>query len=223
MSEIKIAADSRTEFGKGAARRTRRAGQVPAVLYGHGTDPVHLSLPGHEHAAGAARRQRRCWRSPSTAPRPSWPCPSRCSATRSAATIEHVDLVIVRKGEKVTVEVAAGRRRRASPADRMVLMDQQTHRPRGRGHPHPDLDRDRRRPASRSATRIAAKDLKLPEGAVFPGEPDDLDAVGRPRPRARRRWTPSSPATPRSRRRDRGSGRGGLSRSHVHLAGGRAR
>ncbi|HEY0774292.1 MAG TPA: 50S ribosomal protein L25, partial [Nocardioidaceae bacterium] len=48
MSETKIQAEPRTEFGKGAARRIRRADKVPAVLYGHGTDPVHLTLPGHE-------------------------------------------------------------------------------------------------------------------------------------------------------------------------------
>ena len=48
MAEIKISAKARTEFGKGAARRARRDGLVPAVLYGHGTDPVHVSLPGHE-------------------------------------------------------------------------------------------------------------------------------------------------------------------------------
>ena len=47
MPEVKIAAEARTEFGKGAARRTRREGKVPAVLYGHGTDTRHLSLPGH--------------------------------------------------------------------------------------------------------------------------------------------------------------------------------
>src|SRR3954452_15463384 len=48
VSEVRIAAEPRSEFGKGAARRTRRAGKVPAVLYGHGTDPRHISLPGHE-------------------------------------------------------------------------------------------------------------------------------------------------------------------------------
>ena len=48
MSENKIAAVTRTEFGKGAARRARRAGLVPAVVYGHGTDPVHISVPGHD-------------------------------------------------------------------------------------------------------------------------------------------------------------------------------
>ena len=47
-NEIKLAADSRTEFGKGASRRLRREGKVPAVIYGHGTDPVHIALPGHE-------------------------------------------------------------------------------------------------------------------------------------------------------------------------------
>ena len=48
MSESNIQAEPRTEFGKGAARRIRRADKVPAVLYGHGTDPVHITLPGHD-------------------------------------------------------------------------------------------------------------------------------------------------------------------------------
>ena len=48
MSEVKLVGTARTEFGKGAARRTRRAGLIPAVLYGHGTDPVHVALPTHE-------------------------------------------------------------------------------------------------------------------------------------------------------------------------------
>ena len=50
MAEIKIAAETRTEFGKGAARRIRRANKVPAVLYGSGIDPVHVTLPGHDLA-----------------------------------------------------------------------------------------------------------------------------------------------------------------------------
>lgn len=48
MSEVRIAAEPRTEFGKGAARRARRAGKVPAVLYGHGIAPRHINLPGHD-------------------------------------------------------------------------------------------------------------------------------------------------------------------------------
>ena len=50
MSEVRLAAEQRTEFGKGAARRTRRAGKIPAVLYGHGSDPKHLALPALEFA-----------------------------------------------------------------------------------------------------------------------------------------------------------------------------
>ncbi|HEY8728195.1 MAG TPA: 50S ribosomal protein L25, partial [Acidothermaceae bacterium] len=48
MPEVSIAAQPRSEFGKGAARRVRRSHRVPAVLYGHGTPPRHVSLPGHE-------------------------------------------------------------------------------------------------------------------------------------------------------------------------------
>ena len=48
MPEVKLIAELRTEFGKGAARRIRRADKVPAVLYGHGTAPIHIALPGHE-------------------------------------------------------------------------------------------------------------------------------------------------------------------------------
>ena len=50
MSEVRLSVEPRTEFGKGAARRTRRAGKIPAVLYGHGTDPRHLALPALEFA-----------------------------------------------------------------------------------------------------------------------------------------------------------------------------
>ena len=102
--EVRIAAEPRTEFGKGAARRTRRAGKVPAVLYGHGTDPRHMSLPAHELLLALKAAPTCCSPSSSTAAA-SWPCPRRCSATRSGATLEHVDLLLVRRGEKVTVEV----------------------------------------------------------------------------------------------------------------------
>ena len=55
MSEVKISAEPRTEFGKGGARRTRRAGKVPAVLYGHGEKPKHIALPALEFAAAIRR------------------------------------------------------------------------------------------------------------------------------------------------------------------------
>jgi len=99
----KLSAELRTEFGKGAARRIRAAGKIPAVLYGHGTEPQHLTLPGHEVAlivrkanavldldiAGAAQLAlvKDVQRDP------------------VRQLIEHIDLIVVRKGEKVSVDV----------------------------------------------------------------------------------------------------------------------
>ena len=104
MSESKIAAVSRTEFGKGAARRTRRAGLVPAVLYGHGTDPVHLSMPGHEVLL-ALRVANAVLEIEVDGGKPQLALAKQVQRDPIRGDIEHVDLVIVRKGEKVTVEV----------------------------------------------------------------------------------------------------------------------
>jgi len=171
VSESKIAAVSRTEFGKGAARRTRRAGLVPAVLYGHGTDPVHLSLPGHELLL-ALRVANAVLEISIDGSKTQLALAKQVQRDPIRSDIEHVDLVIVRKGEKVTVEVAlvvVG----SVPADRMVLMDQQTialeveatHIPTSVEIDVTGLE---------IGDSIAAKDLKLPTGAVFAGDPEDL-------------------------------------------------
>lgn len=86
MAEVKISAVARTQFGKGAARRTRRDGLVPAVLYGHGTDPVHVSLPGHETLL-ALRVANALLAISIDGDARSWRCPSRCSAIRSGAIL----------------------------------------------------------------------------------------------------------------------------------------
>jgi large subunit ribosomal protein L25 len=171
VSESKIAAVSRTEFGKGAARRTRRAGLVPAVLYGHGTDPVHLSLPGHELLL-ALRVANAVLEISIDGSKTQLALAKQVQRDPIRSDIEHVDLVIVRKGEKVTVEVAlvvVG----TVPADRMVLMDQQTialeveatHIPTSVEIDVTGLE---------IGESVAAKDLKLPTGAVFAGDPEDL-------------------------------------------------
>jgi large subunit ribosomal protein L25 len=171
VSESKIAAVSRTEFGKGAARRTRRAGLVPAVLYGHGTDPVHLSLPGHELQL-ALRVANAVLEISIDSGKTQLALAKQVQRDPIRSDIEHVDLVIVRKGEKVTVEVAlvvVG----VVPADRMILMDQQTisleveatHIPTSVEIDITGLE---------IGDTVAAKDLVLPQGAVFPGQPDDL-------------------------------------------------
>jgi large subunit ribosomal protein L25 len=105
VAEDRIDAETRTEFGKGAARRTRRAGRIPAVLYGHGTDPQHLSLPSREFARVVREQGRNAVITLTIAGRP------QLALTKTVVThpirpyIEHVDLLVVRRGEKVTVEV----------------------------------------------------------------------------------------------------------------------
>ena len=106
MAEIKIAAENRTEFGKGAARRTRRAGKVPAVLYGHGTDPVHLAFDTVEFAAVLRENGRNALLT-ITGLEGQPPMALAKSIVRDPIKgfFEHVDLVLVRRGEKVQVDV----------------------------------------------------------------------------------------------------------------------
>jgi large subunit ribosomal protein L25 len=104
VSEIKLVATARTEFGKGAARRLRRAHQVPAVLYGHGTEPVHVALPGHETMLaikGAANALFEI----EVDGKPVLALAKDVQRDPVKNVIEHVDLLIVRRGEKVSVEV----------------------------------------------------------------------------------------------------------------------
>jgi large subunit ribosomal protein L25 len=105
MADVKITAQTRTEFGKGAARRTRRAGRVPAVLYGHGSDPVHLSFDTVEFAAVMRENGRNAVLTIAGAGSPQLALTKSVVRDPIKGFIEHVDLVIVRRGEKVQVEV----------------------------------------------------------------------------------------------------------------------
>ncbi|MEU5400979.1 50S ribosomal protein L25/general stress protein Ctc [Streptomyces sp. NPDC005963] len=104
MSEVKIAAELRTEFGKGAARRTRRANKVPGVLYGHGTDPVHISLPGHELLL-ALRTPNVLLALDIEGRNAELAIPKAVQRDPLKGHLEHVDLLLVKRGEKVTVEI----------------------------------------------------------------------------------------------------------------------
>ena len=103
MSEIKLAATSRTEFGKGAARRLRRTDQIPAVLYGHGSDPLHVALPGHQTML--ALKQANALFSIELDGKTTLAITKDVQRDVVKNTIEHVDLLIVTLGEKVTVDV----------------------------------------------------------------------------------------------------------------------
>jgi large subunit ribosomal protein L25 len=106
VSEVRLAAELRTEFGKGAARRTRRAGKIPAVLYGHGTEPKHVALPALEFARVVREHGRNAVLTLELNGNG-----SELALTKTVTThplknyIEHVDLLVVRRGEKVVVDV----------------------------------------------------------------------------------------------------------------------
>lgn len=106
MSEVRLAAEPRTEFGKGAARRTRRAGKIPAVLYGHGSDPKHLALPALEFARVVREHGQNAVLTLDIDS-----SGTELALTKTVTThpiknyIEHVDLLLVRRGEKVAVDI----------------------------------------------------------------------------------------------------------------------
>ncbi|MET9534289.1 MULTISPECIES: 50S ribosomal protein L25/general stress protein Ctc [unclassified Streptomyces] len=104
MAEVKLTAEVRTEFGKGAARQIRRENKVPAVIYGHGADTVHITLPGHElmmalKTANALLRL-------DIEGRTELVIPKAIQRDAIKRNLTHVDLLAVKLGEKVTVEVS---------------------------------------------------------------------------------------------------------------------
>ena len=106
MAQARIDAETRTEFGKGAARRTRRAGKIPAVLYGHGTDPQHLALPSLEFARVVRDQGRNAVLELNIAGgAPQLALTKTVVVHPIRPYIEHVDLLVIRRGEKVVVEV----------------------------------------------------------------------------------------------------------------------
>jgi large subunit ribosomal protein L25 len=171
VSEVKISAEPRTEFGKGGARRTRRAGKVPAVLYGHGEKPRHISLPAREFAAairhGGANQLFNIEISDGTA---ALALPKAIQRDPIKDTFDHVDLLIVRRGEKVTVEVRVQLTGEAA-RDTLVVTENNTLSILADATRLPDrleLSIDGRTAGS----RITAAEVSLPDGVELAAEPD---------------------------------------------------
>ena len=170
MPEVKLIAELRTEFGKGAARRIRRADKVPAVLYGHGTAPIHIALPGHETLL--ALRTANALLSIEVNGSSQLALPKQVQRDPLKHTIEHVDLVIVRRGEKVTVDVAVHIVGEAGP-DTLVVVD----------HNNVPLEAEATQIPERivvsvdqlpPGTQILARDLRLPDGSSIDLDPETL-------------------------------------------------
>jgi len=104
-NETTLQAEPRDEFGKGAARRIRRADKVPAVLYGHGTDPVHITLPGHDTMMALKHGGANALLSIELDGDTQLALPKQVQRHPVRGELEHLDLILVRKGEKVVVDV----------------------------------------------------------------------------------------------------------------------
>ena len=171
MSEVRIQAEPRTEFGKGGARRTRRAGKIPAVLYGHGTEPRHIALPAHEFGR-AIRGGANTLLTLELAGGSELALPKAIQRDPIRGVYEHVDLLLVRRGEKVTIEVPVIL---VGEADRDALVDQQlmtltveaeaTHIP-----DHFDLSIQ----GLTVGDSVAAGSVELPSGTTLIGEPEQV-------------------------------------------------
>jgi large subunit ribosomal protein L25 len=167
VPEVHIAAEPRTEFGKGAARRERRAGRVPAVLYGHGTQARHVSLPGHDVLL-ALRTANVLIRLDGLPGGSQLALPKAVQRHAIKGSVEHVDLILVRSGEKVTVEIPVTVSGELAPDG---MLDQQliqisveaeaTHIP-------PGIE------VSSVGDAVHARDLTLPDGVTLAVEPDVL-------------------------------------------------
>jgi large subunit ribosomal protein L25 len=177
VSEVKINAEPRTEFGKGGARRTRRAGLVPAVLYGHGEAPQHIALPAREFAAAIRHGglNQVFTIEVNGASGSTLALPKAIQRDPIRDTYEHIDLIIVKSGEKVQVDVpitlvgeAARNTLVVSESTTLAVIADALHLPNGLDVSIEGLD---------AGAQVTAGDVKLPQGTELAVEPDFVLAV----------------------------------------------
>ena len=171
MSETRLAAAARTEFGKGASRRLRKDGQIPAVLYGHGTDPRHLSLPAREFGR-AIKGGANTVLTLAIDGGEELALPKSVVRHPLRDYVEHVDLILVRRGERVTVDVPVNVVGDAAPGT-LTVVDQSTLSIEVEALKIPESLEVSIEDAE-AGTQILAGAVELPEGAVLVADPESL-------------------------------------------------
>ena len=169
-TDTKVVAELRENFGKGYARRLRAAGSIPAVIYGHGTDPVHVSLPGHQ--VSLLIRRANAVLELEVAGKEQLTLVKDVQKDPVHQIIEHIDLLVVKKGEKIQVDVpvvvtgepAAGTIVNLDNAT-VALEVEATHIPQ-----NIEVDVE----GLEDGTRITAADLALPSGASLATDGETL-------------------------------------------------
>jgi large subunit ribosomal protein L25 len=171
VSEVRIPAEPRTEFGKGGARRTRRAGKIPAVLYGHGTDPRHIALPARDFAF-AIRGGINTLLTIDLGDGSELALPKAIQRDPIKGTFEHVDLLLVRRGEKVTVELPIILTGEPAPGG-LVNQDLNTLTVEAEATQIPDSV-EVSIEGLEAGSHVAAADVVLPEGTTLVTDPETL-------------------------------------------------
>ena len=172
MSEDLIKAESRTEFGKGAARRIRRESKVPAVIYGHGNDPIHVTLPGHDTMLAIKHGGANAVLNIEIDGKVQLALTKQVQADPIKGFLEHIDFVAVKKGEKVTVEIPivtvgdAVKDTFVQIENNVVTLEAEaTHIPE-----HIEVSIE----GAEAGTQIHASDLTLPQGSTLVSDGEQL-------------------------------------------------
>ena len=166
----KLVAEVRDQFGKGAARKIRAAGKIPAVIYGHGTEPQHVTLPGHE--VSLILRKANAVLDLDIAGKSQLALVKDVQKDPVRQIIEHVDLIVVRKGEKVTVDVPV-HVEGESFSGTIVALDAATVTIEAEATHIPErivVNVE----GAQEGTHITAADLELPAGATLVSDPETL-------------------------------------------------
>jgi len=166
----KLAAEVRDQFGKGAARKIRAKGKVPAVIYGHGTDPQHVTLPAHE--VGLILRKANAVLELDIEGKSELALVKDVQKDPVRQIIEHIDLIIVKKGEKVTIDVPV-HVEGESFAGTIVALDATTLTVEAEATHIPErlvVNIE----GAEEGTHVLAKDVELPKGSTLVSDPETL-------------------------------------------------
>ena len=168
--DTKLVAEPRDKFGKGAARKIRALGKVPAVIYGHGTEPQHVTLPAHE--LGLILRKANAVLELDISGKTQLALVKDVQKDPVRQILEHIDLIIVRKGEKVIIDVPVHVEGESFPgtlvaldANTLSVEAEATHIPERLTVNVEGLE---------EGQHVYAKDVALPQGTTLLSEPDTL-------------------------------------------------
>jgi len=173
MADVTLTATARTAFGKGAARRLRRDHQIPAVLYGHGTDPVHVSLPGH--AMMMALKRTNALFEIDVEGKKTLAIAKDVQIEPVRQVIEHVDLLIVKRGEKIAVDVPVRVVGESAPGTIHVVETQELQLEAEATNLPSAVELDIT--GMQDGTIVRAADITLPKGSTLLSDPEHIVAT----------------------------------------------